>query len=110
MKNTLDQQIQDQEKEVKIIGQKYTAYKNGMLEGGEGYNQYETKLEVAVGQLGNLKRDKLNILLSGDSLKVERDLFNANKFTNQQMQQAQKWCLNRGYTVSNLMSAVKKTK
>ena len=75
-------------------------------EGGEGYAD-DSVIEALANELVEAKaaQSPLKTNLAG-----EKAWFNAQGFTGADMQKAQKACLARGYTVSDLMSASKAAK
>ncbi len=50
----LNIKIEATEKELIELSKKYTQYRNGMNEGGEGFNPYEDKIDAATNELSEL--------------------------------------------------------
>ena len=54
----LTDKIEVAEKELKDLSKKYTQYRNGVNEGGEGFNPYDDKIAEACDRLAALKFDR----------------------------------------------------
>jgi len=74
----------------------------------DGFNPHEDKIAELAEKLSEITKKEKEAILSGDSLKSEKAWFNAQGFRAANVAQAA--CLERGYTVSELMSAAKAAK
>jgi len=99
--------INDIQNEINQIVKATKNYNNVVNEGFSGQNPYETKLDELHKELAAANRAAIALKLSGESLQAERAWFNAQGFTRPDL--AQKACLARGYTMSDLFAAIKKT-
>ncbi len=98
--------ISEIEADLKVATKNRKNWINLQNEGGEGYVD-ESVIESLVAELVDAKaaQSPLKTNLAG-----EKAWFNAQGFTGADMQKAQKACLARGYTVSDLMIAAKAAK
>jgi hypothetical protein len=88
---------------------KYDNWNNVQNEGAtDGYNPHLDGIQKLADELAEVEKAEKADKLSGDSLKAEQAWFNAQGFTSPAL--AQKACLKRGYTMSDLFAAVKAAK
>lgn len=88
-------------------------YNNVQFEGNgnpDNYylNPHHKAIEALASELHGIEQAEIAAKLSGDSLKAEQAWFNAQGFTRSDL--AQKACLARGYTMSDLFTAAKAAK
>ena len=76
-------------------------------EGGEGFNPFDELIEKLAEEWSKENSEKINAILSGESLQAERAWFNAQGFGRKDLQQANAACLERGYSLADLQSAAK---
>lgn len=95
--------------ELTAARKQYDCWTNLQNEGAsDGFNPHLATIEALASELYEIDQAAVAIKLSGDSLQSERAWFNGQGFTRPDV--AQKACLARGYTMSDLFAAIKASK